>query len=238
MQRIELEVEIREKSGKGPARQIRRAGRIPAVLYGEGKSTPLIINPSELRHILHSESGENALINLKIKRTDGKKTTATAILRDFQTDPVTQEILHADLFEVSMNKILRVRIPLVMTGDPAGVKEGGILQHNLRDLEIECLPSAIPDHIEINASELGIGQSIHVREIQVSEEIKVLEDPDQTIVSVSAPLSDAKLESLLAGAPPEEGEKEPEVVGKGKEKEEAEGEIPEVKPAEKPEAKK
>src|SRR5262249_20197439 len=101
MQQIELEVEVRERVGKGPARTIRRAGRIPGVLYGQGKATPLSLNPRDLSKILHSASGGNALINLKIKGAKGKEDR-TAILRDFQIDPINGEVLHADLFEISM----------------------------------------------------------------------------------------------------------------------------------------
>ena len=237
MQRFDLEVEVREKSGKGAARQIRRTGRIPAVLYGEGKSTPLTVEPMSLTKILHSESGENALINLKIKRSNGKEGKATAILREFQMDPVTNQILHADLFEVSMNKTLRLRIPLVLIGQSPGVKEGGVLQHNLRDIEIECLPTHIPEHFDVESSALEIGQSIHVRDLQLGEDIKILEDPDQTIVSVAAPISDEKLESILAGATAEPEKAETEVVVKGKEKEEGEVAAAEAKPAVKTEEK-
>jgi large subunit ribosomal protein L25 len=241
MQRFELEVQFRDKSGKGVARQIRRAGRIPAVLYGEGKSTPIEVDPSVLLKVLHSESGENALMNLTIRGGKGKDATATAILRDFQRDPVTGEFLHADLFEVSMNKVLRVRIPLVEAGAAPGVKEGGVLQHNLREVEIECLPLLIPDHIEVDVSGLRIGDSVHVRDLRVAEGIKILEDSDQMVLSVAAPITEAQLETLLAGAAPEGEAKEPELVAKGKEKEEGEAaegaEKPAAKAAEKPEAK-
>jgi large subunit ribosomal protein L25 len=233
MQRFDVEVQFRERGGKGVARQIRRAGRIPAVLYGEGKSTPLEVDPTVLLKVLHSESGENALMNLKILGGKGKESTATAILRDFQRDPVSGEILHADLFEVSMNKVLRVQIPLVEVGSAPGVKEGGVLQHNLREIEIECLPLLIPDHIEVDISALAIGDSVHVRDLRVAEGIKILEDEDQSVISVAAPISEAELETLLAGAPAEVESKEPEVVAKGKEKEEGEEGEPGAKGAEK-----
>jgi large subunit ribosomal protein L25 len=235
MQRVDLAVELRDKRGKGAARQIRRAGRVPAVLYGEGSSTLLSVSPSDLLKILQSESGENSLINLEIKGGQSK-TNATVILRDLQRDPVTRQILHADLFEISMNKAIRLRVPLEMTGEPPGVKEGGVLQHNLRELEIECLPAVIPDHIEVDISGLEIGSIIHVRELQMIEGVKVLEDPDDAVVSVAAPISEAKLEQMLAGTPTEAETAEPEVVSKGKEIEEAEAGAPEEKATEKPKA--
>ncbi|MBI3811171.1 MAG: 50S ribosomal protein L25 [Nitrospirae bacterium] len=239
MQRMDLEAEQRQKSGKGVARTLRRAGRIPAVLYGEGKSSLLSIHPAELIKIFKSESGENALINLKIK---GEKSveTRTAILRDYQKDPITGGLLHADLFEINMNKAIRIRVPITVKGDlPEGVKEGGVLQHNLREVEIECLPSMIPDHLDVDAAHLKIGESIHVRDLQVQEGIRVLEDKDLGIVSIAAPMSEAKLEEILAGTPAET--KEPELIGKKKEEEGEAGAVPEAvagaKPGEKAEAK-
>jgi large subunit ribosomal protein L25 len=239
MQRMNLEAEQRQKSGKGAARALRRAGQIPAVLYGEGKSSLLSLNPAGLIKILRSESGENALIDLKIK---GEKSveTRTAILRDFQRDPIGGGILHADLFEINMNKAIRVRVPIVIAGNQSeGVKEGGVLQHNLREVEIECLPSIIPDHLDVDAAHLKIGESIHVRDLQVQQGIRILEDMDLAIVSIAAPMSEAKLEEILAGTPAET--KEPEVIGKKKEEEEGAGAEAEAgaggKPGEKTEAK-
>ena len=215
MQKIGLNADIREKSGKGAARSIRRDGRIPGVLYGGGSATTISLNPSDVLKILHSESGENALINLKLKAKD-KELEKIAILRDFQRDPVTGKLLHADLFEVSMDKAIRVKIHVEITGDvPAGVKEGGLLQHNMREVMVECLPSMIPDHIRIDASALKIGDVIHVRDINVAEGVKILDDSSMAVASVAAPMSETKLEQMLTATPAEA--KEPEVAAKGKE---------------------
>jgi large subunit ribosomal protein L25 len=150
------------------------------------------------------------------------KQNRTALLRDYQVDPVTGAVLHADLFEISMSKPIRVKVPIkVIGGVPAGVKEGGVLHHNMRDVHVECLPAALPDHIEVDASVLTIGSGIHVKELGTREGVRFLDDADQMVVSVAAPMSDAKLEALLtstAGAPGE-----PEVLAKGKEVAGAEG---------------
>jgi large subunit ribosomal protein L25 len=140
------------------------------------------------------------------------------LLRDFQVDPVEGHILHADLFEISMDKPIRVKVPLHLTGGvPAGVKEGGILHHNMRELHIECLPGVLPDFIEVDASGLAIAQGLHLKDLTAREGIRYLDDPEQMVVSVAAPMTEAKLESLLAsGAAVPEGGKEPEVVAKGK----------------------
>ncbi|MBI5182263.1 MAG: 50S ribosomal protein L25 [Nitrospirae bacterium] len=215
MQRIGLTAEIRETVGKGAARGIRREGMIPAVLYGQGAATNISLNPSDISKLLHSESGENTLINLKLKGRD-KEAEKVAIIRDFQLDPVTGKLLHADLFEISMDKTIRIKVPVeIIGGTPAGVKEGGLLQHNTREVTIECLPSLIPDHIKVDASDLKIGDVLHVREIKVSEGIKFLDDGGMPVVSVAAPISETKLEELLTATPAEV--KEPEVAAKGKE---------------------
>lgn len=218
MQRVDLEAEQRHRSGKGTARALRRSGKIPAVLYGDGQSSLLALRPADLIKILKSASGENALVNLKIKG-ERSPSTRTAILRDYQRDPVNGSLLHVDLFEINMNKAIRVKVPIVVRGDvPAGVKEGGVLQHNLREIEMECLPSMIPDRVSVDATHLKIGEAIHVRDLPVEQGIRVIEDKDRTIVSVSAPMSEAKLEEILAGTPVGEV-KEPEVIGKPMEEE-------------------
>src|SRR5205823_9079589 len=130
------------------ARQLRRSGKIPAVLYGQSECLLLTLDAGALTGVLRGQAGSTALISLKIGGAG--KPNRTALLRDFQVDPVTGEVLHADFFEVSMDKAIRVRVPVaVIGGTAAGVKEGGVLQHNLRELHIECLPSVIPDRIEV-----------------------------------------------------------------------------------------
>jgi large subunit ribosomal protein L25 len=213
--KFELAVTVREQAGKGAARSMRRNGKVPAVLYGQGECLLLTVNPDDLIKILKSRAGSTALISLTV---NGAKSTPnrTALLRDFQVDPVSGAVLHADLFEISMSKPIRVKVPIHLTGGvPAGVKEGGVLHHNLRELHVECLPAALPDHIEIDASALKIGEGIHVKELAKREGVRFLDDPDQMVVSVAAPMSEAKLEALLTSAAGPAGE--PEVVAKGKE---------------------
>jgi large subunit ribosomal protein L25 len=214
--KFEMTAEVRERSGKGVARQLRRSGKIPAVLYGQGECLLLTLDPDTVRKTLRALAGGTGLITLHISGSKGN-ATRTALLRDYQTDPVTGELMHADLFEVSMTKPIRVKVPVSLVGGvPAGVKDGGVLHHNLREVHIECLPSAIPDHIEVDASGLGIAQGIHIKELAKREGIRFLDEADQMVVSVAAPMSEAKLEALLtSGATVEEG-KEPEVIAKGK----------------------
>ena len=216
MQKVDLVVQKREISGKGPARQLRFQGKIPAVLYSAGKSTRIILNPSDVRKIVNSKTGENTMLNMKI---EGEKSQQDrlAIFRDFQKDPLTGEVLHVDLFEISIDKPLRVKVPLEMMGSPIGVKEGGVLQHLIREVEIEGLPLAIPDHLKFDVSSLPIGGAVHVDDIPLVEGIQMLSEGRQVVVSVSAPISEEKLSALLESVPKEA--KEPEVIGKKKEEE-------------------
>jgi large subunit ribosomal protein L25 len=215
--KFDLAAEIRTNSGKGAARQLRRKGRVPAVLYGQGECVLLTLDPETLRVILRAHAGRTALITVKLQGATSKGTRI-ALLRDYQLDPVSGDILHADLFEVLMDKAIRVKVPVSVTGgQPAGVKEGGILQHNAREILVECLPSALPDSIPVDASALLIGQGIHVKELQAIAGVRFLDDPDQMVVSVAAPMSEAKLEALLTSAAVTGEGKEPEVIAKGKE---------------------
>ena len=139
--KVELAVTVREQAGKGVARQLRKNGKIPAVLYGQGECVLLTANPDELVKILKAQAGSTVLISLTV---DGAKAKAkrTALLRDYQVDPITGSVLHADLFEISMDKPIRVKVPVHVTGAvPVGVKEGGVLHNNTRELHIECLPA-------------------------------------------------------------------------------------------------
>lgn len=213
--KFDLTVAVREQAGKGAARSMRRAGKIPAVLYGQGECLSLIANPDDLVKILKSHAGSTALISLTVNGAKSKPSR-TALLRDYQVDPITGAVLHADLFEISMSKPIRVKVPVKVIGSiPAGVKEGGVLHHNMRDIHVECLPAALPDHIEVDASALTIGSGIHVKEIGAREGIRFLDEPEQMVVSVAAPMSDAKLEALLTAGAGQAGE--PEVAVKGKE---------------------
>jgi large subunit ribosomal protein L25 len=211
--KFDVEAEHRDKAGKGVARQLRMKGKIPGVLYGMGHCELLTLDPAAVTKILRSHAGSNALISLSIA---GAKGPRTALLRDYQTDPITGKLLHVDLFEIAMDKPIRLKVPVHNVGGvPEGVREGGVLQYNLREIHVECLPANIPDQINVDASALRIGQGIHIKELARLEGVKFLEEPDRMVVSVVAPISEAKLEALLTSGAAEE--KEPEVIGKGKE---------------------
>src|SRR6267378_739236 len=196
-----LEAQARSTFGKNEARRTRRAGQVPAVLYGgDGKATPIVVHPKALLKILHSESGQNTLIALKLAGAGDTRV----LVKDFQVDPITHEVLHADFYRAAMDKVLHVTIPIVVHGEPKGVKQqGGVLEHIRREIEIECLPGDIPEHIDVDVSELML---VHVIMPKAEE--------------VAAPADAA----AVATATPAE----PEVIKKGK-KEEEEGEKVEKK---------
>jgi large subunit ribosomal protein L25 len=214
MKKVALNVELRENKGKGVARSLRRGGNIPAVMYGLGAPTALTINRKELVKIINAGVGGNTLITVNFA---GQQRMA--VLRDYQVDPISTELMHADLLEVSMEKVIHVTIPVVIVGStPEGVKEGGILQSMAREIEVECLPASIPEHIDVDASAMAIGSSIHVGDLKLPEGVKARTEAETVIVTLVAPISDAKLDEMLAGG--EKGEvKEPEVLTKAKKEE-------------------
>ena len=236
MATVDLKGEVRTAVGKAEAKRLRRALRIPGIVYGGSQEAlPVMVNPNELLSAL--EAGENVLINLSLGGS-AQTHARTVILKELQLDPVKGRPLHADFMEVSMERKIRVEVPLVLTGDSVGVKgKGGILEQPLRQLFVECLPLNIPERITVDVSALDIGNAIHVRDLTVGEGIRILEDVGRVVASVVAPAAEE------VAAPVEEKPAEPEVVGK-KEKAEAEAEAegeaeakPKAEAKTKPEAK-
>jgi len=218
MERQTLTAEKREDTGKGVARTLRRAGNTPAVIYRENKSTPLSLNSKELQKFVKDTSGDQVLVNIKLPGGD-----TVALLKEYQTDPVSGELLHADFFEVSLKEKVKVAVHITLTGEPVGVKrDKGIIQHGAREIEVECLPTDIPGHLELDMSELEIGGSLHVMDLDLPRGVALTSDPDDMVVTIVAPKVEEEVveeEEAVEGA-------EPEVAEKGKK----EGE--EEKPAE------
>lgn len=192
------EATVRTKSGKGAGRQIRRAGQVPAVMYGQGQSHLIQLDPRAIQKILVTQAGGTGLIALSID-DGGQVQQRTVVIQDVQRDPVSGLMMHVDLLEVAMDKPVRVKVPVHVTGGvPLGVKrDKGVLHQPTRELHIECLPRAIPEHIEVDASALEVNQGIHVRDLNVDAGIKVLDDRDGMVVNVTMPISEAKLSAML-----------------------------------------
>jgi large subunit ribosomal protein L25 len=213
-----LQAVRRDRFGRNEAGRLRREGRIPAVLYGEAKAAePLAVEPKALLNILRSEGGVNTLIALKV---DGKGDTRV-LVKEYQLDPVGHKLLHVDFYRVAMDKILKVNVPVHLTGEAKGVKaDGGIVDFVHREIEIECLPANIPQHIVIDISELGLHDGVRVRDLPVSDTWKMVSDADMLIVHVVAPKAEAEpapaegAAAAVPGAPAAPAE--PEVIKKGK----------------------
>ena len=226
-----LEAQARDTFGKNEARRTRREGKVPAVLYGGdgGGATPIAVSPKELLKILHSEAGQNTLISLKLAGTGD----ARVLVKDFQLDPVTHEVLHADFYRVAMDKLLQVTIPIVVQGEPKGVKQqGGVLEHIRREIQIECLPGDIPENVVVDVSELMLHQGVRVRDIATNPKWKPITEGEAMLVHVIMPKAEEVAAPAEAVAAVAATPAEPEVIKKGKKEE-----VPEEK-AEKEEKKK
>src|SRR5262245_4866126 len=216
-----LEASSRDSFGKNEARRTRREGRVPAVLYGgDGKgATPISVEPRALLRILHSESGANTLISLKLSGAGDTRV----LVKEFQLDPVTHQLLHADFYRVAMDKVIQVTIPVTVKGEPKGVKQqGGVLEFVRREIVVECLPADIPENVEVDASELMLHQGIRVRDIPQNAKWKPLTEQDAMIAHVIMPKAEEAPAPAEAAAAAPAVPAEPEVIKKGKKEEEGE----------------
>lgn len=191
MERPVLSAEIREATGKGVARKLRAQGFIPAVFYGaRSQALPLVVNPKELSRTLQTEAGGNVLIDLEIKKGN-HFDRKVVMVKELQFDPLQRKMLHADFYEVAMDVLVTVEVPIHLIGKPEGTKMGGILEQIRRTLEIQCLPGDIPKSIDIDVSSLKIGDSIHVNDIEVKK-AKILAETNFTIATVVPPVAEEK----------------------------------------------
>jgi large subunit ribosomal protein L25 len=221
MEQLQLQALLRTETGKGFARKLRKKGFVPAIVYGgkENKNTLIQLDTKEAIKVL--KKGENVIINLEIIQDDSKEVR-TVMVKEHQVHPVNHKLLHVDFMEISLTEKISTMVPIELVGESPGVKQGGILEQMLWELEIECLPTQIPDKIMVDISNLDLGGVIHVSDIKVDEGIDVLNEPDQTVVSLSAPVA---VEEEEEEAAPEEEAAEPELIReKGKEEEEEEEE--------------
>ena len=221
MKTIELTVERRSTRGKNEARRTREAKKIPAVVYGAGKDTvPITVDTRALSDAFRGGAGENAIFLLKLQGSDQSRH---AMIKEFQRDPVTRRPVHLDFVRVLMDTKIRVGVPVEIVGVARGVKvDAGILDFVTREIEIECLPGNIPEHLPVDVSDLGIGDALRVSAIQAPEGVTIMEDPERVVVHVAHPAQEAV---ATPEAEAVEGEStEPEVLRKGKAVTEEEGE--------------
>ena len=204
---VALDVEIRSSKGKGAARKLRAAGRIPGTCYGSGRAPVSVsLDPRSLERLIKSSAtGINTLIDLRVSG-GGDYHGRVVLIKELQRDPVSARALHADFYAVDLEQAIEVSVPIHVTGTAPGVTNGGILDHALRELRLECLPRAIPDQILVDVSHLEIGMSVHVRDLVLPEGVKLMSNPDLSVISVVTP---AALEEEAAAAAPAEGEAVP-----------------------------
>jgi large subunit ribosomal protein L25 len=197
MQRPVLTAEIREGVGKEKAKKLRSKGLIPAIFYGPRAQTiPLVIDSKELAKVLRTEAGENVLIDLDIRKGP-QSDRKVVMLKDIQVDPLQRATLHTDFYEVAMDEMVTVEVPVHLVGKPEGTKVGGILEQVRRVIQMQCLPGDIPKSIDIDVSALNIGDSIHVQEINV-EKAKIISDTNFTIATVVPPVVEEKVAEAVA----------------------------------------
>lgn len=228
MEKAILKGEIREETGKTKVKKLRKNGFTPAVVYKDGKgAVSLKLKNEDLYQVLHTSAGENVLITLKIE--GGKKTPAkTCLIKEIQKDPVKDDIIHVDLNEISLTEKIKVKVPVRSHGEAEGVvKDGGVLDHALWEIEVECLPTEIPEKITIEVAPMKIGEAVYIKDLKIPPEVKILNDPELTVLSVVPPAK----EEVAPEALPEEELTEPEVIAKGKKEEEEVAEEGEAKPA-------
>ena len=215
---ITVAAEVRASRGKNEARRTRRAGQIPAILYGAYQEpVALAVDPREILHIVHSSTGYNTIFNLAVK---GGETTPVMVV-DHQNDPIKNTLLHADLKRIDLTRRIRVAIPVIFTGEPKGVKQqGGHFEIVNREVEIECLPDEIPEHFSMDMTEVLIGQSKRASDIPLSGSMKLTSVPDELMAHVVALRGEAETAAAPEAAAAAPAAAEPEVIKKGKKEEE------------------
>lgn len=216
-----LHAGVRDKKGKEAAKKMRRNNQIPAVFYGpDTEPLKLVVDYPELDGIIKQTSVENIVIGLQIESGEGSDSkpvmSKSVMLKELQVDPIKNTYLHADFYEVSMEREVTVNIPILLLNTPAGVQEGGILQHVRREIEITCLPDQMVEHIDVDVSGLEIGDSIHIGDIDLPEGMTTTQDENLTVAVVAAPTVITEAEEIeeIEGLEEEE-EEEKEAEGEG-----------------------
>ncbi|MCX5687838.1 MAG: 50S ribosomal protein L25 [Candidatus Omnitrophica bacterium] len=218
---VELKASLREEKGKELNKKLRNTGLVPGVVYRKGEETlSLKIDSKSLSKTLQTEAGENVIIKLFVEG-DKKKKERIVVIKELQKDPIKNKLVHVDLNEISLTETLKVKVPIIAKGEAIGVKqEGGLLQHIMWEADVECLPTNIPDKIEVDVTNLKIGSTLSIKDILSPEGVKILGDPESIVFSVEH----VKTVEEAVAAPVEGESLEPELIREKKEKEEAEEE--------------
>jgi large subunit ribosomal protein L25 len=228
-ERIRLEVKPRDDAGSAVARRLRANGMVPGVLYGAGnKAHAFTVEERELRRVLTGEHGLHAILDVVF---DGQRTAHHAVLKEYQLDPVRPRLLHIDLHEVRLDQAIQTQVAVEPVGESSGVKEGGALTLVLREVNVEALPMEVPDRLELDISDMTIGDSLRVSDLAVPEGVQLLDDPDSVVATVTPPtkVEEPEVEEeeeLLEGEEAVEGEVEGEAAPEAAEETESGGEEP------------
>lgn len=200
MERVALAAKRRSDLGTGRVARLRRDGQIPGIVYGRGRDpVPVAVDAKALRAALHTQAGQNVLIDLAI--ASGDRSSQTVMVKELQRDIFVRDIIHVDFYTVDLAQKVEARVPITFVGQAAGIAEGGVFEVHLREIVVECLPTQIPEHIDVNVSELAIGDSIHVRALVVPSEVTVVTLPEEVVATVVLPK--VVEEVAPAAAPPE-----------------------------------
>ena len=240
MEEVQLDVQVRKEVGTQKARGVRRENFVPGIVYGaeRKKATPIKVDRKVFEHIRRVKQGSNIIFHLNVFDGDKKLQDCPVIVKEEQHDPVNEQILHVDFNEISLKKKIEVNVPVVTKGDAPGIKAGGSIEHILWELHIVCLPTQIPQQIEVDVSNLNIGDNIHMKDIVLPEGIVAKHDPEAIVITVAAPMKEEVAPAAAAAAEGEGVKAEPEVI---KEKKPEAGEKKEgaekAEKAEKPEKK-
>jgi large subunit ribosomal protein L25 len=222
MAELVLEVQRREQTGKNRVNKLRNNGQIPAIVYGgHREAVPITVDRKVIADfVAKSDHGVRSIFLLKLGGSDQQRH---AMIKDIQIDPISRRMIHIDFVRVAMDEVVRVTVPVHVTGTPIGVKNAGILEFQVRELHVECLPNAIPDSVEVDVTNLDIHQYLRISDLQIPSGVKLLDDPDRVVVGVGVPRAEPTPEEAAAAATTPEIT-EPEVIKKGKLEEPEEGE--------------
>ena len=199
MEILELTATMRTSAGNSPSRALRREGNIPAILYGPGsESVPLSISSLDLERALKKASSSQIIFNMAVQ--NAQTGTRTAMIKDLQIHPMSRKFLHVDFYEISKDRKITVNVPVVVKGRAKGIEDGGMLQIIEREIEVLCLPFEVPESIQIDITDLGIGDSIHVKDLKVDENVEIPADTNYTILTILSTKSDEKVPGEESGA--------------------------------------
>jgi large subunit ribosomal protein L25 len=204
MERVPLKAQRRDGQGKGEARALRRAGLVPGIVYGRGlQSQAVAVESNSLSAVLHTHAGMNVLIDLSVANGESAGVPTTVIIKATQRDIFRHNLIHIDFHAISLTDTIEMHVPVILTGTAKGVSEGGVVEQHLREVLVECLPTQVPDRIEVDITELLVGRSLHASDLAVPDGVKLVTAPEQVVVAVVAPR--VVEEAPVAAAVPAEG---------------------------------